>query len=95
MRLSEEKVGRSTALVVAGGVAANQTIRRALKRLAAEAGQRLIAPPLALCGDNAAMIAWAGIERLRLDLADDLTVPARARWPLGADAEPAAAAPQP
>jgi N6-L-threonylcarbamoyladenine synthase len=95
MRLAEEKVGRSTALVVAGGVAANQTIRRALKRLAAEAGQRLIAPPLALCGDNAAMIAWAGIERLRLDLADDLTVPARARWPLGADAEPAAAAPQP
>jgi N6-L-threonylcarbamoyladenine synthase len=95
MRLAEEKVGRSTALVVAGGVAANQTIRRALKRLAAEAGQRLIAPPLALCGDNAAMIAWAGIERLRLDLADDLTVPARARWPLGADAEPAVAAPQP
>jgi N6-L-threonylcarbamoyladenine synthase len=95
MRLAEEKVGRSTALVVAGGVAANQTIRRALKRLAAEAGQRLIAPPLALCGDNAAMIAWAGIERLRLDLADDLTVPARTRWPLGADAEPAAAAPQP
>jgi len=95
MRLAEEKVGRSTALVVAGGVAANQTMRRALKRLAAEAGLRLIAPPLALCGDNAAMIAWAGIERLRLDLADDLTAPARARWPLGADAEPAAAAPQP
>ncbi|HEX5867607.1 MAG TPA: tRNA (adenosine(37)-N6)-threonylcarbamoyltransferase complex transferase subunit TsaD, partial [Beijerinckiaceae bacterium] len=52
-----------------------------------EAGLRMIAPPLPLCGDNGAIIAWAGLERLRLGLIDDLTVPARARWPLG---EPAA-----
>lgn len=87
LRAANEAVGRPTALVVAGGVAANQTLRRALKRLAAEAGLRLIAPPLALCGDNGAMIAWAGLERLRLDLVDDITVPARARWPLGSDAD--------
>ncbi len=71
-----------TALVAAGGVAANVPIRNALERLAVEAGLRLIAPPLRLCGDNGAMIAWAGIERLRLGLIDDLAVPARARWPL-------------
>jgi N6-L-threonylcarbamoyladenine synthase len=88
LRAANEAVGRPTALVVAGGVAANQTLRRALKRLAAEAGLRLIAPPLALCGDNGAMIAWAGLERLRLDLIDDITVPARARWPLGSDVDP-------
>jgi N6-L-threonylcarbamoyladenine synthase len=88
LRAANEAVGRPTALVVAGGVAANQTLRRALKRLAAEAGLRLIAPPLALCGDNGAMIAWAGLERLRLDLVDDITAPARARWPLGSDVDP-------
>lgn len=73
---------RPTALVVAGGVAANQTMRRGLQRLATEAGLRLVAPPVDLCGDNGAMIAWAGLERLRLGLTDDLTAPARARWPL-------------
>ena len=87
LRTANEAVGRPTALVAAGGVAANQTLRRALKRLAAEAGLRMIAPPLALCGDNGAMIAWAGLERLRLGLVDDITVQARARWPLGSDAE--------
>jgi N6-L-threonylcarbamoyladenine synthase len=74
--------GRPTALVAAGGVAANQTLRRGLQRLAGEAGLRLAAPPLPLCGDNGVIVAWAGIERLRLGLVDDLTVPARARWPL-------------
>jgi N6-L-threonylcarbamoyladenine synthase len=69
-------------LVVAGGVAANQTIRNTLLRFATETGLRLVAPPLSLCGDNAAMIAWAGLERLRLGLVDDLSAPARARWPL-------------
>jgi N6-L-threonylcarbamoyladenine synthase len=73
---------RPAALVVAGGVAANQPIRRALARLASETGLKLVAPPLALCGDNGAMIAWAGIERLRLGLADGLDLPARPRWPL-------------
>ncbi|AMJ61834.1 tRNA (adenosine(37)-N6)-threonylcarbamoyltransferase complex transferase subunit TsaD [Bosea sp. PAMC 26642] len=71
-----------TALVVAGGVAANQPIRRGLQRLATEAGLPLAAPPLALCGDNGAMIAWAGIERLRLGMIDDMSAIARPRWPL-------------
>ncbi len=73
---------KPTALVVAGGVAANQDIRRGLARLASEVGLRLVAPPLALCGDNGAMIAWAGIERLQLGLVDGMEVPARPRWPL-------------
>ena len=82
LREFREKVGHPTALVAAGGVAANGAIRIALSRLASGAGLRLIAPPLELCGDNGAIIAWAGIERLRLGLTDDMTAPARARWPL-------------
>ncbi|MBT6119080.1 MAG: hypothetical protein HOH66_14555, partial [Rhodospirillaceae bacterium] len=73
-------------LVVAGGVAANRTLRARLEEVAAEGGLRLAAPPLALCTDNAAMIAWAGIERLRLGLADGLDFAARPRWPLDPDA---------
>jgi N6-L-threonylcarbamoyladenine synthase len=69
-------------LVVAGGVAANGAIRRVLAGLAAARGVRLVAPPLRLCGDNAVMVAWAGIERLRLGLADPLDTPPRPRWPL-------------
>ena len=57
-------------------------LRNTLQRFATETGLRLVAPPVALCGDNAAMIAWAGLERLRLGLVDDLSAPARARWPL-------------
>lgn len=76
-------------LVVAGGVAANQALRGALIDLCAASGWQLVAPPVALCTDNAAMIAWAGLERLRLGLTDDLAAPARARWPLDPDAEPA------
>ncbi|MGO4673276.1 tRNA (adenosine(37)-N6)-threonylcarbamoyltransferase complex transferase subunit TsaD [Bosea sp. 2YAB26] len=71
-----------TALVVAGGVAANQPIRRGLTRFATEAGLPMVAPPVALCGDNGAMIAWAGLERLRLGLVDDMSAVARPRWPL-------------
>ena len=75
------------ALVVAGGVAANQTIRTALAALASEQGRRFSVPPAWLCTDNAAMIAWAGAERFAAGLVDDLAAPARARWPLDPDAE--------
>jgi N6-L-threonylcarbamoyladenine synthase len=78
------EMGKPTCLVVAGGVAANIAIQRGLMRLATEAGLRLVAPPLALCGDNGAMIAWAGLERLRIGLTDGLDAPPRPRWPLEA-----------
>jgi len=72
----------ATAFAVAGGVAANRTIRAALEGVAAGAGLRFLAPPLSLCTDNAAMIAWAGIERLRAGHRDGLDLAARPRWPL-------------
>ena len=76
------RVGPPTALVCAGGVAANQAIRKVLHRLAFEVGTDLVAPPPALCTDNGAMIAWAGAERLALGLTDTLDFAPRARWPL-------------
>jgi N6-L-threonylcarbamoyladenine synthase len=82
-RRALEHIGTVTALVVAGGVASNQAVRAALEALAAERGLRFVAPPGALCTDNAAMIAWAGIERLQAGCrADPLDVAARPRWPL-------------
>jgi N6-L-threonylcarbamoyladenine synthase len=78
-----------SALVVAGGVAANAQVRTALKDLATSHGMRFSAPPPALCTDNAAMIAWAGIERLAIGATGDpLDIGARPRWPLDPDAEP-------
>ena len=67
---------------VAGGVAANNAIRAALETICTDRGVQFLAPPLALCTDNAAMIAWAGIERYRSGAADDMTLSARPRWPL-------------
>jgi N6-L-threonylcarbamoyladenine synthase len=84
--------GASRRFVVAGGVAANQRLRGALKTLAAERGYSFHAPPIDLCGDNAAMIAWAGAERLALGLTDALDAPVRPRWPLDRNAQPATGA---
>jgi tRNA N6-adenosine threonylcarbamoyltransferase len=82
LRIFRAKYGAPSALVAAGGVAANQAIRKVLQRLAFEVGTVLVAPPLELCTDNGAMIAWAGAERLALGLTDTLDVAPRARWPL-------------
>lgn len=79
----------ATALVVAGGVAANQAVRDGLAGLAERSGLTFSAPPLWLCTDNGAMIAWAGAERFAAGLIDDMDVPARARWPLDPTAEKA------
>lgn len=77
------------ALVVAGGVAANRYLRSRLVGLAERHDLRLVIPPARLCTDNGVMIAWAGLERLALGQRDDLSAPARARWPLDPEAEPA------
>ncbi len=71
-----------TALVAAGGVAANGALRGRLRRFAAASGLAFVAPPPALCTDNGAMVAWAGIERLRRGLTDGLDAAPRPRWPL-------------
>jgi N6-L-threonylcarbamoyladenine synthase len=84
-----DQVPEATALVVAGGVAANLAVRTALEHLAHEAGLPFIAPPLWLCTDNAAMIGWAGAERFAAGLFDDLLVEARPRWPLDPNAQKA------
>jgi N6-L-threonylcarbamoyladenine synthase len=84
LRLFRARFGAPTALVAAGGVAANQAIRKVLHRLAFEVGTVLVAPPLELCTDNGAIIAWAGCEKLALGMTDSLATPPRARWPLDA-----------
>jgi N6-L-threonylcarbamoyladenine synthase len=76
------RFGKPTALVAAGGVAANQMIRQVLEIIAEEASIALVIPPAELCTDNGAMIAWAGAERLELGFTDGLDVSPRARWPL-------------
>ena len=83
-------IPRPSALVVAGGVAANRSVRAALEVLAGEHGLPFVAPPLALCTDNAAMIAWAGLERMALSTfaSDPFDFVARPRWPLDPDAVP-------
>jgi N6-L-threonylcarbamoyladenine synthase len=84
-----ETIEGATALVVAGGVASNEAIRSALHALAARHDLPFIAPPLWLCTDNAAMIAWAGYERFAAGYRDGLDTVARARWPLDPEAEAA------
>jgi N6-L-threonylcarbamoyladenine synthase len=74
--------GEASLLVAAGGVAANQAVRASLDRAATAHGYRLVAPPLRLCTDNAVMVAWAGLERLRLGLEDGIEFAPRPRWPL-------------
>jgi N6-L-threonylcarbamoyladenine synthase len=88
-RLALRRAERPTALVVAGGVAANTAVRAALSGIAAQHDLPFVAPPLWLCTDNAAMIAWAGAERLAAGLTDALDVAARPRWPLDPTAEKA------
>ncbi|MGY8991304.1 MAG: tRNA (adenosine(37)-N6)-threonylcarbamoyltransferase complex transferase subunit TsaD [Rhodospirillales bacterium] len=85
-----ERYPNGSALVIAGGVAANTHIRERLAGLTQSVGMRLIAPPQKLCTDNATMIAWAGIERLRAGLTDSLDFAPRPRWPLDPDAPPVA-----
>ncbi len=75
-------------IAVAGGVAANQAIRAALTTVAEEAGAGFTAPPLKLCTDNGAMIAYAGLERFALGETDDMTLQARPRWPLDKKSAP-------
>ena len=80
--------GAKTVLAVAGGVAANATIRSALQDVADEQGFTFLAPPLKYCTDNAAMIAWAGLERFAGGHTDDMSLSARPRWPLDRKAAP-------
>jgi N6-L-threonylcarbamoyladenine synthase len=79
----------ASTLVVAGGVAANLYLRSRLEGVAAKYGARLVAPPVKLCTDNGAMIAWAGLERLRLGQTDALDFRPRPRWPLDPNASAA------
>ncbi len=74
-------------LIVCGGVAANKHVCNVLRGLTSERNMDFIAPPVNLCSDNGAMIAWAGIERLKQNMTDPLTIAARPRWPLDPDAE--------
>ena len=76
----------NSAFVIAGGVASNKKIRNTLKNLSIKKGFKPIFPPINLCSDNAAMIAWVGIEKFKLNLTDKLNFPARARWPLDENA---------
>ena len=87
IKIFEEKTqAKEINLIVAGGVAANKTIRENLSNLAKEMDFKIIYPPIEFCGDNAAMIAWAAIQRFKKNLQGDITVSAKSRWPLDENA---------
>ena len=87
VRMFREKTKKENfQLIVAGGVAANESIRKNLLILSNEMGFKTVYPDLKFCGDNAAMIAWAGIQRFKKNMIDDITVSAKSRWPLDANA---------
>lgn len=92
LKLFRAELGAPTALVAAGGVAANTVLRVGLTKFCAGQGLKLCAPPPDLCGDNGAMIAWAGAERLALGMTDGMDFAPRARWPLDQSALPGARA---
>jgi len=78
----KNKKNKKSTFVIAGGVASNLTIRENLTKLSKEKNFISVFPPVNLCSDNAAMIAWAGIERFKINLIDNLEFPSKARWPL-------------
>ena len=80
--LNNNKKNKKNYFVIAGGVASNKTIRSNLQQVCKEMNFEYIFPPANLCTDNAAMIAWAGIERYKKNLVDDITFSAKPRWPL-------------
>jgi N6-L-threonylcarbamoyladenine synthase len=82
MDMIRERFAEAGLLVVAGGVASNAAVRSGLAHAAVSRGFRMVAPPVRLCSDNAVMVAWAGIERLRLGWSDGVEINARPRWPL-------------
>ena len=92
LKMFRDHPDQGATLVVAGGVAANKALRERLAGLAEVENITLTVPPASLCTDNGAMIGWAGLERLRLGLIDDLDFKPRPRWPLDPDAAPASGA---
>jgi N6-L-threonylcarbamoyladenine synthase len=82
MDMMRERFPQASLLVVAGGVASNASVRAGIALAVQSRGFRLVAPPVRLCSDNAVMVAWVGVERLRLGWSDSLDAIARPRWPL-------------
>ena len=78
---------KNNIFVIAGGVAANESIRKSLKELAKKNSFKPVFSDLKFCGDNAAMIAWAGIQRFKKKLSNDLNVEPKSRWPLDKSAK--------
>ncbi len=83
VEIFREKTGtKEVKLIVAGGVAANKTIRENLSKLSKEMGFKTIYPSIEFCGDNAAMIAWAAIQRFKRNILSDINLSPKSRWPL-------------